>query len=78
VPHQAACVVLPSRRIRQVFVDRANHIPQGGLVVESQARRPVIKNAIKKDQPITWDDIEIFENRMTDLWKKQTPLVGLT
>lgn len=57
--------------------DPANHVPQGVLVVEGQAQRPVIKNAVKKDQPITWDDIEIPENRTTDLWEKQKPLVGL-
>ena len=57
--------------------DPAKHIPQGVLVVEGQAQRPVIKNAIKKDQAITWDDVEIPENRMTDLWEQQKPLVGL-
>ena len=57
--------------------DLANHVPQGVLVVEGQAQRPVIKNAVKKDQPITWDDIEIHENRMIDLWEKQKPLIGL-
>ncbi len=57
--------------------DPANHVPQGVLVVEGQAQRPVIKSAVKKDQPITWDDIEIPENRMMDLWEKQKPLAGL-
>jgi predicted homoserine dehydrogenase-like protein len=58
--------------------DPANHIPQGVLVVEGQAQRPVIKNAVKKDRPITWNDIEIPKNRMMDLWEMQKPLVGLT
>jgi predicted homoserine dehydrogenase-like protein len=57
--------------------DPANHVPQGVLVVEGEAQRPVIKRTVKKDQPITWDDIEIPENRMTDLWEKQKSLLGL-
>jgi predicted homoserine dehydrogenase-like protein len=57
--------------------DLANNVPQGVLVVEGQAQRPVIKNTVKKDQPITWHDIEIPENRMIDLWEKQKPLAGL-
>ena len=36
-----------------------------------------IKRAVKKDQPLTWDDIEIPANRMTELWEKQKSLVGL-
>jgi predicted homoserine dehydrogenase-like protein len=56
--------------------DSANHVPQGVLVVEGQAQRPVIKKAVKKDQPITWDDIENRENRMTDLWETQKVLVS--
>jgi predicted homoserine dehydrogenase-like protein len=57
--------------------DPANHVPQGVLAVEGQGQRPVIKSPVKKDQPITWDDIEIPENRMMDLWKKQKPLARL-
>ena len=57
--------------------DSTNHVPQGVLTVEGQARFPVIKRAVKKDQPITWDDIEIPENRMTELWENQKLLVGL-
>ncbi len=57
--------------------DSANHVPQGVLVVEGQSQCPVIKHAVKKDQPITWDDIEIPGNRMMDLWEKQKPIVGL-
>lgn len=57
--------------------DSTNHVPQGVLTVEDQAQFPVIKRAVKKDQPITWDAIEIPRNRMMDLWEKQKPLVGL-
>jgi predicted homoserine dehydrogenase-like protein len=57
--------------------DSANHVPQGVLVVECRTQRPVIKKTVKKDQPITWDDIEIPENRMADLWEKQKALIGL-
>lgn len=57
--------------------DAANHVPQGVLDIEGQPERPAIKRAVKKDQPLTWDDIEIPANRMTELWEKQKPLVGL-
>ena len=55
----------------------ANHVSQGLLVVEDQPARPVIKKTVKKDQPITWDDIDIPENRLMGLWEKQKPLIGL-
>ena len=57
--------------------DAANQVPQGVLDVEDSDRRPVTKRALKKDQPITWDDVEIPAGRMTELWEKQKPLVGL-
>ena len=57
--------------------DAANQVPQGVLDVEDSDQRPVTKRAVKKDQPITWDDIEIPAGRMTELWEKQKPLVGL-
>jgi predicted homoserine dehydrogenase-like protein len=56
--------------------DAANHVPQGVLDIEDQPERPVIKRAVTKDQPLTWDDIDIPANRMTELWEKQKPLVG--
>jgi predicted homoserine dehydrogenase-like protein len=59
------------------LADAADHIPQAVLEVEGQPERPVIKRAVKKDRPLTWDDIEIPANRMMDLWAKQKPLVGL-
>jgi predicted homoserine dehydrogenase-like protein len=57
--------------------DVANRVPQGVLVVEERPERPVFKKTVKKDQPITWEDIDIPENRLMDLWVKQKPLVGL-
>jgi predicted homoserine dehydrogenase-like protein len=54
--------------------DAAKHVPQGVLDVEGQPERPVIKRAVAKDQPLTWDDIDIPANRMTDLWQKQKSL----
>jgi predicted homoserine dehydrogenase-like protein len=57
--------------------DSANHVPQGVLDIEGQPERPVIKRAVAKDQPLTWADIEIPANRMTELWEKQKSLVGL-
>jgi predicted homoserine dehydrogenase-like protein len=57
--------------------DSANHVPQGVLDIEGQPERPVIKRAVSKDQPLTWADIEIPANRMTELWEKQKPLAGM-
>ena len=57
--------------------DAAQHVPQGVLDIEGQPERPVIRRAVAKDQPLTWDDIDIPANRMTELWEKQKPLVGL-
>lgn len=54
--------------------DAANHVPQGVLDIEDQPERPVIKRAVAKDQPLTWDDIDIPANRMTELWEKQKSL----
>ena len=51
--------------------DAANHVPQGALVVEDQPERPIIKYAVKKDQPITWENIDVPTNRMADLWANQ-------
>ena len=59
------------------IADAANMVPQGVLDIEGIKDRPVFKRAVAKDQPITWDDIEIPANRMTELWEQQKPLVGL-
>jgi len=55
--------------------DPARHVPQGVLHIEGLSDRPVIKRAVAKDQPLTWDDIDIPANRMTDLWEQQKPLL---
>lgn len=57
--------------------DSANHVPQGVLDVEGSDERPVLKKAVKKDEPLTWDDIDLPATRMAELWEKQKPLVGL-
>ena len=55
--------------------DAAGHIPQGVLDVEGSDLRPVVKRAIKKDDPITWDDVDIPDTRMARLWEEQKPLL---
>lgn len=55
--------------------DPAKHLPQGLLHIEGQSDRPVVTNAVEKDQPLTWDDVEISANQMTDLWEQQKPLL---
>lgn len=57
--------------------DAAKHVPQGVLDVEDSDERPVLKRAVKKDEPLTWDDVEIPAGRMTELWEKQKSLLGI-
>jgi len=59
------------------IADASNHVPQGVLDVEDSDQRPVTKRAVKRDRPITWDDVEIPAGRMADLWEKQKSLFGL-
>ncbi len=59
------------------IADAANHVPQGVLDVEGSPERPVLKRAVAKDQPITWDDVTIPDTRMAQLWEKQKALIGL-
>ena len=57
--------------------DNQNRVPQGVLDVEGQPERPVLKRAVVKDQPLSWDDIDMPDTRMVQLWEQQKPLVGL-
>ncbi len=57
--------------------DASNSIPQGVLDVEGSPERPVLKRAVSKDQPLTWDDFDLPATKMLELWEKQKPLVGL-
>lgn len=59
------------------MADAAFHVPQGVLAVKGLDERPVIRRAVKQDQPLTWDDIEIPANRMIALWETQKLLAGL-
>jgi predicted homoserine dehydrogenase-like protein len=55
--------------------DAAKHVPQGVLDVEGSDLRPVVKKKLAKDQPITWDDVEVPDTRMAQLWEQQTRLL---
>jgi predicted homoserine dehydrogenase-like protein len=57
--------------------DAAHHMPQGVLDVEGSDLRPIMKKKVEKDQPITWDDVEVPDTRMAQLWAQQAPLIGL-
>jgi predicted homoserine dehydrogenase-like protein len=54
--------------------DAAALVPQGVLDVEGSPERPVMKRAVAKDQPLSWDDVELPATRMVELWEKQKPL----
>lgn len=56
--------------------DPERHLPQVMLHVEGQSDRPVLKRAVARDQPVTWDDVDIPANSMTDLWERQAPLLA--
>jgi predicted homoserine dehydrogenase-like protein len=55
--------------------DAAGQVPQGVLDVEGSDLRPIIKRALKKDDPITWDDVDLPDTRMARLWEEQKPLL---
>lgn len=57
--------------------DSRNQVPQGVLDVEDSDARPVVTKKLDKDQPVTWDDIELPAGRMADLWEQQKSLFGL-
>jgi len=58
--------------------DIAGHVPLGLLVVEDQPESPIVKSAVKKDQPITLEDVVIPANRMAELWATQRSHLKLT
>lgn len=55
--------------------DAARLVPQGVLDVEGSTERPVMRRAVPKDQPVSWDDIELPATRMAELWEKQKGLL---
>ncbi len=57
--------------------DASKQVPQGLLDIEGSPDRPIIKRKVAKDQPLTWDDVEIPANRMTELWEEQLPHLNL-
>jgi predicted homoserine dehydrogenase-like protein len=56
--------------------DAANQIPQGVLDVEGSDLRPIVKRKLDKDQPITWDDVDVPDTRMAQLWAQQVALLS--
>ena len=56
--------------------DPADHVPQGLLHIEGQPDRATIKRTVEKDVPLSWDDVDIPANPMTDLWERQKPFLS--
>ena len=54
--------------------DASNLVPQGVLDVEGSPERPVLKRAVPKDQPLTWEDLDMPATKMLELWEKQKML----
>ena len=55
----------------------ADRMPQGVLDVEESNERPVLKRAVKKDEPLCWDDFNMPASRMVELWNQQMALPGI-
>jgi len=56
------------------LADAAHLVPQGVLDVEGSPERPVMKRAVKKDEPLQWDDFDLPDTRMARLWAQQKSL----
>ncbi len=55
--------------------DAGTVVPQGVLDVEEGDERPVLKRSVPRDQPLSWDDLDLPATRMLELWEKQKPLL---
>ncbi len=56
--------------------DAENLVPQGVLDVEEGDERPVLKRSVPRDQPLSWDDLDLPATRMLELWEQQKPLLS--
>jgi predicted homoserine dehydrogenase-like protein len=58
--------------------DADNLVPQGLLDIEESDERPVVRRAVERDQPLTWDDIDMPDTRLLELWRQQEKLLAGT
>lgn len=55
--------------------DTENLVPQGLLDIEENDERPVMRRTVERDQPLTWDDIDMPDTRLLKLWRQQKKLL---
>jgi predicted homoserine dehydrogenase-like protein len=51
--------------------DARGMVPLGLLDAEDTAQRPVLRRQLARDQPMTWDDVELPDTRLLGLWQRQ-------
>lgn len=55
--------------------DAAGQVPQGLLDVEDGPARPVVRQALERDEPLTFDHLDMPATRLLDLWTQQQTLL---
>ena len=56
--------------------DAADLVPQGLLDVEDTNERPVLRRAVARDEPLSWDDLDMPDTRLLQLWQQQKALLA--
>jgi len=51
--------------------DERGYVPQALLDTEGCNGLPIIKRAIRRDTPIKWEDIDMPNSRLVDIWRQQ-------
>jgi len=56
--------------------DQANRLPIYLLTTEQLTTRPCLQRSVKKDQPLTWDDVVLKDEKLLSLYKTQQNLLA--
>ena len=56
--------------------DAAGQVPQGLLDVEEGPARPVVRRALERDEPLSFDHLDMPATRLLDLWTRQQALLA--
>lgn len=54
--------------------DASDYVPIGVLEVQEGLARPRLRHAVKKDEPLHWDDIELADTFLLKLFREQAEL----
>lgn len=55
--------------------DAAGRVPQGLLDVEEGPARPIVRRALERDEPLTFDHLDMPATRLMDLWTRQQAML---